>query len=284
MTCLKAVALMLLCLALSIVAPHTAQAAQANQSTDSCKGFIETVPTTISAPGTWCFSSDLATDISSGFAVYIAASRVTIDCRGFTLDGSSAATGIYAGAREAITVRNCNIHGFDTGILIVDGGNHVVVDNRLENNTDYGIYVDNKFGPSHRSLIERNEIVNTGLGDSDAIGILFSDGVRVIDNIVSGVHAGSATGILAIEGDFGEVVGNLVSGLDATGGPGIATGIFSLGSEGMRISENVFEGDRSPGSVGVECFGPADVANNTIAYFEKAIVGCRDRGDNVVIP
>src|SRR5690606_27240382 len=43
--------------------PGTVHAAQ---SYDSCTGFIESVPTTITTQGVWCFRKDLSTSVTSG--------------------------------------------------------------------------------------------------------------------------------------------------------------------------------------------------------------------------
>ena len=77
-------------------APHVAQAAE---SYDSCKGFITSLPVSISTPGTWCLKQDLATSLASGNAVTILANDVTLDCNGFKIDGTAAGAAIAGAVR-----------------------------------------------------------------------------------------------------------------------------------------------------------------------------------------
>src|SRR5690606_20448934 len=115
------------------------------------------------------------TAITSGNAIHIAANNVTIDCNDFKIGGLAAgnasnANGIYAPAKQSATVRHCNVRGFRTGISFLDtgthtGGGHLVEDNRLDNNLEYGIYVGGE-----NSLVRRNRVYDTG-GRSTASGI-----------------------------------------------------------------------------------------------------------------
>ena len=54
---------------------HSAHAAQ---SLDTCAGFLDTLPTTISTQGVWCLRHDLSTNIASGNAITVATNNVTI--------------------------------------------------------------------------------------------------------------------------------------------------------------------------------------------------------------
>src|ERR1017187_8813881 len=83
---------------------------------------ISSVPYTISAPGSYYLTGNLA--VSSGTAITITASQVTLDLNGFTLSSTEATptgTGILlAGGNTDITIRNGHI----TGGVTYSGGNY----------------------------------------------------------------------------------------------------------------------------------------------------------------
>lgn len=208
----------------------TAATADAAEGYDNCTGFIDTVPATIGAQGTWCLRHDLSTAITSGAAITIAVNNVTLDCNGFKVGGlaggiGTGATGVYANNRLNATVRNCAIRGFQVGIdLDGSGAGHLVEDNRLDQNTWKGIEVR---GDNNR--VQRNRVYDTGgssFGSAWGMHVINAD---VIDNTVAGVvAAGSAHNAIGIsmEGWGIEVRGNQVRGL-VPGGTGVAIGLVN---------------------------------------------------------
>lgn len=169
----------------------TAHAARAEIT--QCTG-ISSLPTTISSQGIYCLKQDLSTAITSGNAITVTTNNVTIDCNEHKLGGlgggtATQANGIYTFSHLNLTVRNCNVRGFRTGILIdsncgsCDASGALVEHNLLDANTKQGIYV-----VADNSIIRENRVVNTGgsiLG-GDVIGIR-AHGLPtfVFDNIVS---------------------------------------------------------------------------------------------------
>jgi parallel beta-helix repeat protein len=283
----------LLVLALGLLAglPRLAHAAQ---SYDNCTGFITSIPTTITTQGTWCLKQDLATAITSGMAINISADNVTIDCNDFKIGGLAAgagtqAEGIYAAAVQNVTVRNCNIRGFATGIYLGHYGGFVVEDNRLDSNTEYGMYV---YGDG--SVVRRNRVFDTGgssvVSSASPYGIATVYSVDVLDNTVSGVAAtvgnnGYAHGISAQINDGGSISGNRVRAVLADG-TGQASGIaFSGGSSRNTIRGNDVIGSSAPGiNYGVQCGNANQHAkDNVINGFATGILTCTDDG-NVVAP
>src|SRR5215475_1141125 len=71
-------------------------AASAGQAQPAECRRITAVPATISRPGSYCLVRDLATTLSSGAAITIAADDVLLDLQGFALDGSAAGAGSEA--------------------------------------------------------------------------------------------------------------------------------------------------------------------------------------------
>src|SRR5688500_8185831 len=119
------------------------------ESLEGCTGFIGTLPAVVDTQGVWCLRGDVSTAMTTGFAIYIQANNVTIDCNGFKVGGlaagpSSDAYGIFANGRQNITVRNCTIRGFRDGIHLqgLGGSGHLIEDNQLDNNLVKGIMVE----------------------------------------------------------------------------------------------------------------------------------------------
>lgn len=214
---LRAIALLAGLLGLGLGAPATAA-----PSLDSCDGVISSLPATISTPGVWCLDRDLSTAVSSGVAIDLQASYITLDCNGFKVGGLQAGpatnvTGIRVGG-ELGTVRNCSVRGFMTGIEI-DAPSGTAEMNRLDSNTQTGI-----LGDADWSVIRQNMVSNTGgrPGGAFAAGIAsWGRAHSLVDNEIDGVHPGAsgdaeaiAYGIWAGEA---QVQGNRIAGLSPRG-------------------------------------------------------------------
>ncbi len=278
---------LLFALSLSFILwPRTAAA----ETFDTCVGFIDSVPATITAQGTWCMDGNLGTSISSGNAITVATNNVTIDCNGFKLGGLAAgagslAVGIFANARQNITVRNCSIRGFNNGIYLHGGGGHVVENNRLDGNIQRGIqllYTD-------RSRVSGNVVYDTGAGGGSVIGIYaFAD---VIDNVVDGVTCDlspcNVVGIAA-SGSFTLVRGNRVRGLVRGSGIGVARGIGISGS-GKRVEGNFVSAAVLTPGYGIEYEGAPpttmpECRDNTVFNFDSGIEATCTGGGNLASP
>jgi parallel beta-helix repeat protein len=252
--------------------PHAARAAQ---SLDTCAGFIDALPATISTQGVWCLRHDLSTNIASGNAITIAANNVTIDCNDFKIGGlaagnASVARGINANTRQNVTIRRCNIRGFLVGIDIEGGAGHLVEDNRLDNNLASGIYVYTY--PDLNNLIQRNRVYDTGgsAGNTESFGIRAT--ADAVDNTVYGVFADKSGGYLFgiyLIGDGTDARGNKVSGFVSTATQGGSI----TGADGIygnnwyhRISGNQIAGPGGTGT-GIGANGDFYCLDNTVHGF-----------------
>ena len=267
---------------------------------NTCAGFIDSLPATINSQGTWCLRGNLSTAISSGTAITIATNNVTIDCNNFKIGGLAAgpgtfAVGIGADTRLNATIRNCNVRGFRIGINLDgnSGGNHLVENNRVDNNTLAGIAVD-----GDGSMVRGNVVSDTGgttiAFDTRTWGIITTGTVDVIDNTVSNVVAyqvgqSSASGIGAFVNPGGVIQGNRIRGLV----PGPLAGADQRGIESLNvgshpeISDNVIVGTGVDGmpDVAIYCNGPGAAAlayNNRILKFGAGTAvssNCIDAGN-----
>lgn len=207
---------------------------QARAETINCTE-IATLPATISAQGVYCLKKHISTNLASGSAITVTTNNVTIDCNEFKIGNLAAglqtqATGISASGRINVTVRNCGIRGFQTGVDFTNG-QYRVETSRVDNNTQVGIRVG-----GDGSVIRRNEVVDTGTsqvaGVTQFYGIFSEGNVDIADNIVSGVVAtseGSTSrhvyGIYGTDMNAGLVQGNRVLDLAPYGSLGNRHGI-----------------------------------------------------------
>jgi parallel beta-helix repeat protein len=206
---------------------------------------IESIPAVISSQGVYCLKRHVSGALASGAAIAVNTNNVTIDCNEFKVGNLAAgpatqALGISAVGRTNITVRNCGVRGFETGISLLNGESRVE-DNRLDGNTRAGIVVSGS-----GSTVRRNEVVDTGgssaAGPSQYVGIQASGGMDVIDNNVSGVVAtsganGNVYGILATNMDAGLLKGNRVREL-VPAGSGFRRGIWVASGARVAVKSN----------------------------------------------
>jgi len=88
---------------------------------------VKSLPAVISSPGSWCLNRSLFTNINDGRAIEIKADNVTLDGRGFELNGEAGgpytdAIGIASWNYKNTTVRNIRVVGFDEGLSIGNTG------------------------------------------------------------------------------------------------------------------------------------------------------------------
>ncbi|WP_167285248.1 right-handed parallel beta-helix repeat-containing protein [Marilutibacter alkalisoli] len=268
----------LVTITLVVASLWAANPVQAAESYDNCTGFIDSLPATIGTQGTWCLRKNLSTGMASGHAIEITTNNVTIDCNDFKIGGlaagpSSATNGIRAFTRQNITVRNCSIRGFYRGILLsgTNSSGHLIENNRLDNNLQTAIEV-----AGENSLIQNNQVIDTG-GNPDTVpwGI-YSDGADVLNNSISGVFAVvDNEDVYGIQ-SFGTgitISGNRVRGLVPTGTTGQARGISS-GAEAARISDNHAVVSPSATGVGIAGGSGSFCTGNTVAGFSTAFQNC----------
>lgn len=281
--------------ALFLLGLIAAPAAVRAETFNTCAGFIDTLPATITTQGTWCLRHDVSTAITSGGAITINTNNVTLDCNNFKLGGLAAgvtteAFGVYSANRVNTTIRNCTIRGFKYGIrLDGDGAGHLVENNRLDNNTLNGIFVR---GDS--SVIRGNMIVDTG-GVPDSFGLYaiyaYYD-VDVLDNAINNMFATEGSndvvvGIYAISNNSGTISGNRVRGLSSDPAVSYLTRAIAISPQTSRVTVR-----------GNDLYGPGDgtgvscpsylgstvlVRDNVINGFATGIAYCFDSGGNSIV-
>jgi len=144
-------------------------------------GDICYCPYVITSPGTYRLASDLNCP-DTGDAINITAPDVYLNCSGHELNGpgsGSSRTGVNADNVYNVTVFNCTIRNFQTGIRYYASPNGSIIQNLLQDNY-YGI-IDSVFPVPTQTLIENNTIDNStqdGIQLFGALGVNQSDVVR----------------------------------------------------------------------------------------------------------
>ena len=262
--------------------------APAAESYDSCSGFIDTIPATITTQGTWCLQHNLTSSSTGIHAVDIQADNVTIDCNGFKIGNvpagiNTSSIGIFADNRADITVRRCTILGFHDGINIdstnVQNG-HLIEDNVLLQNRVNGI-----IAVGNGAIVRRNRVVNTG-GNSSAqasSGIVTSG--DVLDNVVDGFFAASGVSDFNSVGIQTSGNGSLVQGNRVRNpvqkGLSPAIGISIASGTANEIRDNYVVQGASTSGIAISCNSEGGARNNVMKNYTTGLGNCDDDGGNV---
>ena len=258
---------------------------------------ITSLPTVITTQGVYCLKGNLATGITTGNAIDIKTNNVTIDFNNFKLGGLAAganteAIGVYANARQNITLRNGNIRGFQYGIHLNDSNNtnnggHVVENNRLDKNTYIAMWIRGS-----NNIIRGNQVNSTGIAnnlETSAYGIVASGpGVKVLNNVVDDTQGtgGSAFGIYTLFSHGASIImQNSVSRTEHSGTSG-SYGITQASSARVLIKDNVVINSGQQGTAAIRGQTSAEslCRDNSIMNFATGISDCLDGGGNVIQP
>lgn len=282
---------LLACALLSSAAGWPSADARA-ESHAACTGFIDSVPAVVTSPGVWCLQHDLATAQASGAAITLAADDVTLECNGFKIGGLAAGTatdalGVVATQRTQVTIRDCGIRGFRSGIQLINVEQVLVERNRLDNSREEGMRILAVGG-----IVRRNRVSATGgRPDSEESTGFDLYGVDVVeDNVVSGITVASTRSQRArgfrLHGQGMTVRGNRVRGLviDRSLSPGLITASgISVSGPSARVIDNQVVSDIFYG-VGIQgsSNGVTRCIGNTVGRFRSnTYLACADGGGNV---
>ena len=255
--------------------------AHAARAYDSCTGYIDSLPAVVMTQGTWCLRHDLATNVSSGAAITVAANNVTIDCNDFKLGGlgggpDSTAVGITSNGFANSLIRHCSVRGFRTGIKLLGARGAVVEDNRLDGQTYAGVDV-----AGSASIVRGNTIANTA-GPASAFGIRVEGTADVLANLVGGVEGPTAAfGIYSAGNVQGSISDNTVRGITGASPWGIRLTTGTQVSSQVSITGNVLMSLVASSNAGIDCTGSAAsrARGNRIVNFTLPLAGCRDDGN-----
>ena len=202
---------------------------------------ITHLPYVINKEGIYCLRRNLSTSISSGDAIEINKSNVTIDLNGYRISGLLAGkltrtNGIYSNKKRNIKIRNGSIRGFYRAVYLDDdkpftaSRGNLIEDIHADRNTFMGFRV---FGSNN--IVRRNQVIDTGGSkhqDSTWAISFVGPGGRLVDNDIHGVRAaneGWARGIGLWDSNATVVEGNRINAVKAA---------FGSSGKGLGVSCN----------------------------------------------
>jgi len=188
----------------------------------------------INAPGNYVLANDITSPRvfgdgegveMTGACIYVARGTrdVKLECASKKIvgpGGYNSLEGVLAVGAERVSVENCGISGFGTGIMFYESRECSAAWNVVENATGVGVFIDNSYDSNATS----------NLVNSSGQGIGLSGGERNMAVLNSVYHCTSGIGIM---GAPAEVKGNSVSWNDV--------GISAW--RGSIIRDNILEGN-----------------------------------------
>ena len=247
-----------------------------------CTSKVTAVPFTINASGNYCFEKHLSTAATAtANAITINADYVTLDLKGFKLDGSAAAPGarkgIYALNRKGIVIRSGVVRGFARAVSLEgSGSSHVVEELRVEANAVAGIWVEG-LGVVVRDCKVSGTTPPTP--DTSAEGIrITGEEARVLNNDVLDTLAtgnGVARSIVLENASSSIVESNRIGNSFPTPG---STGIAVLAGNDLLVSSNSFTTLDNGLLFEVESFGK--YRDNLTSGVNSPYSGGQDAGNN----
>ncbi len=270
------------------------------------KTGISACGTTISEPGLYILEGNLSTN--GGNCIDVNGSNVTIDCQNHSIAGSGSGVGIFIAepvAKENISIVNCEISNFETGIYV-----EFVKDSSISNNTVHGnatgIWVDGSgFVEPNRNIVSNNtaysntygiwifneandNVISNNTTYQNTNGIRLSGSRR---NVVSGNNASNGNEYAIFVGDEIEVqiIGNTANNnsgsftIRVTEGPSAIirnnqlqenanVGIYLSLSPNSKISGNqISKSVNSQYGIAIDKSNPTFLNNNSITNQELGI-------------
>ena len=118
--------------------------------------------------GTWdpiTRTCTLTSNLNESIEVLV--NNITLDCSGRTVRGANSGYGVYVNGKIGVTIKNCEVRRFSTGIYIYWGSHFSqIIGNRLIDNANYGLHLyysnsntikDNYFGNNtYGALLEHS--------------------------------------------------------------------------------------------------------------------------------
>jgi len=143
----------------------------------------------------------LTTDIAED--IVIQADNITLDGDSHTIAGAGYGYGIYLNSRTGVTITNCNVQYFSSGIYLYSCSSNAITTNAVNNNTYYGIMLG---GNSNNNTLTNNTATN-----NDYYGIAIGPGSN--NNTLTNNTANSNTsgGIVLFSNSNNVLINNTAS-------------------------------------------------------------------------
>jgi len=184
----------------------------------------------ISYAGNYVLTDDVS---NSDTCFTIEADNVTLDCAGHSITGEDSGDGIdNTNGNSYVTVRNCEVTGFSTGIDLMSNADNVIENNTVNSNY-YGIYL----GDSSNNIIANNTASSNG---QDGISLYSSPYNIVVNNTVHDNQGNGYGGGIFLESDSDH---NTIADNDFSSNADI--GILLVASSDNVIANNTVDSTRN---------------------------------------
>jgi len=220
-------------------------------SNQSAANPISTCNDNPNVTGTWIVTQNLA---SNGTCLNILSNDIVLDCNGFYLTGNSTKTGINATGRNNVTIKNCIVQNFSSGILlsgtnssfllnntaksgagsaihlVTNSNNNMLIDNSGSSVSSSGIQLTSSYG----NTLTRNRAFSE---NNIALHFVYASNNVFDNNTISGGPF-SAIGI-----HFGAGFNNTFTNTEIifNGSPGGVAINFNFGSENNSFNGTIIE-------------------------------------------
>ncbi|MCK4355205.1 right-handed parallel beta-helix repeat-containing protein [Candidatus Parcubacteria bacterium] len=239
------------------------------------------LPEECSAFGIWNEETSTCTltqDLTE--SVEITASNITLDCDGHSVTGADTGFGVYANRKTNVTVKNCVINDFHSGIYFYYGSNHSISNNNVSNNKYYGIRLTRSNNASLTdNIVNSNPAWGISLDDSDNSVVINNTASNnyhgiflcqcennVLDN--NTIDSNIGYGILFRHVHNSAITENIISNSKC--------GFFLSSSNENTITDNAFIND---GLYSCSSFNNV-VSNNTVN--DKSLIYLEDISDYII--
>ncbi len=199
--------------------------------------------------------------------------NISIDCQGLSITGANTSTGAFYLTGTNISVSNCRLTSFGTGISLFNATNASITNNTINityNNTGYGIKVN---GSSNGTSIANNTIYASNLAHGIFVGSGSNTSIDCQGATITGSNASSSYGVYSTQANT-TIKNCQISNFNLA--------VYLDGAASSTVANNTLN-STSTNSVtpcwdGVVCLsnaGSSSVLNNNVSAAPSAGLGIR---------
>ena len=226
-------------------------------------------------------------------SIIIAADTVTLDCGGHTISGRGSGFGIRLDGRKRVTVKDCAVTNFGTGVHLSEGQRNALVHNLVYENSQVGI----NLGGSDRNRLTGNSVDDNGFGREGTSGFSIWGVANVVRNNSASDNGESNYGGSGARSTFIENTadgglygfqygGNANTFQDNTISGARDHGLFLSRGDDNEVTGNTVT-DSGVGftidGAGNRITGNTASDSNRIGFEERSVPGSNDYADNLCI-